>query len=194
MLPIIVGSKSDHPEKELENFWIEIAESSPNIVPDFFVFDYDNKAKRYIPKKISAISANAPMFGVPKMFTPVWCWPWSSWNHNEDDNNRIYDRNKREQLEHHHHYDFLNPRNWTYIYDHFPLAKTLDKYIDYKRLNLAPTKEELPEVLRLIITAVDVLTARPLIFDNAKMEIKAKHIPSKLWLSNIWISMGRSRR
>ena len=153
-----------------------IAESSPNIVPDFFVFDYDNKAKRYIPKKISAVSANAAMFGVPKMFTPVWCWPWSSWNHNEDDNNRIYDRNKREQLEHHHHYDFLNPRNWTYIYDHFPLAKTLDKYIDYKRLNLAATKEELPEVLRLIITAVDVLTARPLIFDNAKMEIKAKHI------------------
>ena len=111
------------------------------------------------------------MFGVPKMFTPI----WSPWNHNEDDNNRIYDRNKREQLEHHHHYDFLNP-NWTYIYDHSPLAKTLDKYIDYKRLNLAPTKEELPEVLRLIITAVDVLTARPLIFDNTKMEIKAKHI------------------
>ena len=98
------------------------------------------------------------MFGVPKMFTPIWCWPWSPWNHNEDDNNRIYDRNKREQLEHHHHYDFLNPRNWTYIYDHSPLAKTLDKYIDYKRLNLAATKEELPEVLRLIITAVDVLT------------------------------------
>ena len=52
--PIIVGSKSDHPEKELENFWIEIAESSPNIIPDFFVLDYDNEAKKYIPKKISA--------------------------------------------------------------------------------------------------------------------------------------------
>ena len=173
---IIVGSKSDHPEKELENFWIEVAENSPNIIPDFFVLDYDNEAKKYIPKKISAASVNAAMFGVPKMFTPIWCWPWSPWNHNEDDNNRIYDRNKREQLEHHHHYDFLNPRNWTYIYDHSPLAKTLDKYIDYKRLNLAATKEELPEVLRLIITAVDVLTARPLIFDNTKMEIKAKHI------------------
>ena len=51
---IIVGSKSDHPEKELENFWIEVAESSPNIIPDFFVLDYDNEAKKYIPKKISA--------------------------------------------------------------------------------------------------------------------------------------------
>ncbi len=170
---IIVGSKSDCPEKELENFWMEIAESSPNIIPDIFVFDYDNKAKKYISKKISAASANAAMFGVPKMFTPVW-WRLSPWSHDEDDNNKIFNRNKRERSEHY--YDFLNPRNWTYFYDHSPLAKTLDKYIDYKKLNLAAAKEELPEVRRLIITAVDVMTARPLIFDNAKMEIKAKHI------------------
>jgi NTE family protein len=170
---IIAGSKSDHPEKELENFWIEVAESSPNIIPDIFVFDYDNNAKKYISKKISSASANAAMFGVPKMFTPVWR-RWSPWSHYENDNNRIYDLNKREQQEHY--YDFLNPRNWTYFYDHSPLAKTLDRYIDYKRLNLAATKEKLPEVLRLIITAVDVMTAKPLIFDNAKMEIKAKHI------------------
>ena len=170
---IIVGSKSDHPEKELENFWIEIAESSPNIIPDIFVFDYDSKAKKYVSKKISAASANAAIFGVPKMFTPVW-WRWSPWSHEEDDNNKIFNHNKREPSEHY--YDFLNPRNWTYFYDHSRLAKTLDKYIDYKKLNLAAVKEELPEVRRLIITAVDVMTARPLIFDNAKMEIKAKHI------------------
>jgi NTE family protein len=170
---IIVGSKSDHPEKDLENFWLEISESSPNIIPDIFVFDYDNKAKKYISKKISAASANAAMFGVPKMFTPIW-WRWSPWSHDEDDNNKISNRNKREQSEHY--YDFLNPRNWTYFYDHSPLAKTLDKYIDYKKLNRAAAKEELSEALRLIITAVDVTTARPLIFDNAKMEIKAKHI------------------
>ena len=170
---IIVGSKSDHPEKELENFWIEIAESSPNIIPDIFVFDYDSKAKKYVSKKISAASANAAMFGVPKMFTPVW-WSWPTWSYDEDDNNKIFNRKKRERSEHY--YDFLNPRNWTYFYDHSRLAKTLDKYIDYKKLNLAAVKEELPEVRRLIITAADVMTARPLIFDNAKMEIKAKHI------------------
>src|ERR687886_370202 len=169
---IIAGNKSDHPEKELENFWIEVAESSPNIIPDVFVFDYDNNAKRYISKKISAASANAAIFGVPKIFTPVW-FRWDHWRHDEDDNNKTY-RNKREQPEHY--YDILNPRNWTYFYDHSALAKTLDKYIDYGKLNLAARKEELPEVLRLIITAVDVMTARPLIFDNAKMEIKAKHI------------------
>ena len=170
---IIVGSKTDHPEKELENFWIEIAESSPNVIPDIFVFDYDNKSKKYISKKISAASTNAAMFGVPKMFTPVW-WRWFPWSRDKDDNNKIFNCNKKERSEHY--YDFLNPRNWTYFYDHSPLAKTLDKYIDYKKLNLAAAKEELPEVRRLIITAVDVMTARPLIFDNSKMEIKAKHI------------------
>lgn len=41
---------------------------------------------------------------------------------------------------------------------------------------MAATNEELPSVLRLIITAVDVLTAKPLIFDNTQMEIKTKHI------------------
>src|ERR687885_572014 len=125
---IIVGSKTDHPEKELENFWMEIAESSPNMIPDIFVFDYDT---------------NAAMFGVPKMFTPVW-WRWPTWSHDDADNNKIfYNRNKTEWSEHY--YDFLYPRNWTYFYDHSPLAKTLEKYIDYKKLNLAAKEEELPE-------------------------------------------------
>ena len=170
---IIVGSKSDHPEKDLEDFWMELAESNLNIIPDIFVLDYDSKSKKYVSKKISAASANAAMFGVPKMFTPVWL-RWPAWGHDYTDNNNIFNRDKTEQPEHY--YDFLNPRNWTYFYDHSPLAKTLDKYIDYRKLNLAATKEELPEVLRLIITSVDVMTARPLIFDNTKMEIKAKHI------------------
>jgi NTE family protein len=170
---IIVGSKSDHPEKALEEFWMELAESNLNIIPDIFVFDYDSKSKKYISKKISAASANAAIFGVPKMFTPIWS-RWYPWRHDDADNNKTFNRGKTERSENY--YDFLNPRNWTYLYDHSPLAKTLDKYIDYKKLNLAAAREELSEVRRLIITAVDVMTARPLIFDNAKMEIKAKHI------------------
>lgn len=151
---IIVGSKSDHPENDLEDFWLELAESTPTIIPDIFVMDYDKSVKTYVPKKISSASTNAAIFGVPKMFVPRWL--------------KQEDIFKKE--------NFLDPRSWTYLYDHWPLAKTIDKYIDYKKLNLAATQEELPEVLRLIITAVDVMTARPLIFDNTKMEIKAKHI------------------
>ena len=152
---IIVGSKSDHPEKDLEDFWLGLAESNPSIIPDIFLMDYDKSTKTYVPNEISSASANAAVFGIPKMFIPRWL--------------KLEDMFKEKE-------HFFDSRSWTYLYDHSPLAKTLDKYIDYKKLNLAATQEELPEVLRLIITAVDVMTARPLIFDNTKMEIKAKHI------------------
>ena len=56
---IIVGSKSGHPEKDLEDFWIEIAESNPNVIPDIFVLDYDSNAKAFTTKKVPSASANA---------------------------------------------------------------------------------------------------------------------------------------
>jgi NTE family protein len=163
---IIVGSKSDHPENDLEEFWLEIAESNYKIIPDIYLFDYDSQNQKYVPKQISSASANAAMFGVPKVFIPRW------WKLQPIEQEILPDGqdNRKQPLE------FVDPRKWTYLYDHSPLIKTLDKYIDYKKLNLAASKEELPEVLRLIITSVDVMTSKPLIFDNTKMEIQAKHI------------------
>ena len=160
---IIVGSKGDYPEKDLEDFWIEIAESNPMLISDTFTFEYDTAARRYITKKISSASANAAIFGVPKMFVPRW---QSSWNWEK--NASLLKEEKGLQ--------YFDPRSWTYIYDHSPLAKTLDKYIDYKKLDLATTQKGLPSVLHLIITAVVVMTSKPLVFDNTKMEITAKHI------------------
>jgi NTE family protein len=168
---IIVGSKTDHPEKDLEEFWIELAESSPMIIPDTFMFEYDTAARSYVTKKISSASANAAIFGVPKMFVPRWNW----WNWDKSMLSKGEAEQGKMQQQQQPQY-FFDPRSWTYLYDHSPLAKTLDKYIDYKKLNLAARKEELPEVLRLIITAVDVMTSKPLVFDNTKMEIKSKHI------------------
>jgi NTE family protein len=163
---IIVGSKTDHPEKDLEEFWLEIAESNHTIIPDTYLLDYDIIRGRYIPKQISSASANAAIFGVPKMFVPRW------WSLQPTDQGILSDSEEDGPKPQY----FTDPRSWTYVYDHSPLAKTLDKYVDYKKLNLAATKEELPQIRRLIITAVDVMTSRPLIFDNTKMEIKAKHI------------------
>ncbi|MBD0359130.1 MAG: patatin-like phospholipase family protein [Nitrososphaeraceae archaeon] len=168
---IIVGSKSDHPEEDLEQFWIELAESSPMIIPDTFMFEYDTAARSYVAKKMSSASANAAIFGVPKMFVPRWNW-WN-WDKNmllkaDAEQGKIQQQKQSQYL--------FDPRSWTYLYDHSPLAKTLDKYIDYKKLNLAASEEDLPSVLRLIITAVDVMTSKPLVFDNTKMEIKSKHI------------------
>jgi NTE family protein len=50
-------------------------------------------------------------------------------------------------------------------------VKTAEKYIDYNKLqpNGKPNS-------RLIITAVNVMTAEPLIFDSAKQQITSKHI------------------
>lgn len=164
---IIVGSKSDHPKNDLEEFWLEIAESNYKIIPDIYLIDYDSHNQRYIPKQVSSASANAAIFGVPKVFIPRWLKLQPTEQDLLPDG---VDYGQRSPPY------FTDPREWTYLYDHSPLVRTLDKYIDYKKLNLAATKEELPEVLRLIITSVDVMTSRPLIFDNTKMEIKAKHI------------------
>lgn len=63
-------------------------------------------------------------------------------------------------------YKYFDPRTWTYLYDLYPLAKNLDKYVDHSQLNLAATKGKLPDVLRIMITTVDVMTSKPLVFDN----------------------------
>jgi NTE family protein len=67
--------------------------------------------------------------------------------------------------------EYFTPNKWTYLYDHSPLVKTAEKYIDYNKLqpNGKPNS-------RLIITAVNVMTAEPLIFDSAKQQITSKHI------------------
>ena len=67
---IIVGSRRGDPEKDLEEFWLEIAESSPTIIPDLFTVDYDENTYTYRTKRISSAATNAAFFGVPKMFVP----------------------------------------------------------------------------------------------------------------------------
>ena len=68
---IIAGSKSDQPEKDLEDFWLEISESNMQIIPDLLIYEWDSYNKEYLTKKISSASANAAIFGVPKMFVPT---------------------------------------------------------------------------------------------------------------------------
>ena len=54
--PIIVGSKGDHPEKHLEEFWLEIAESNYKIIPDIYLSVYDSRNQRYTQKRVSSAS------------------------------------------------------------------------------------------------------------------------------------------
>ena len=166
---IMAGSKNDNPAKDLEDFWLEVAESNVNVIPDMFSFDYDNQTHQMNFKNSSSASLNAAIFGVPKFFVPR----WFNWNMFQYKNSR----------------DLITlPSQWTYIYDNTPLAKTLEKYIDLKKLspNLKQdntTNNTNDDNLldnnrqpRLIITAVDVLSAQPIIFDSYRTQIQMKHL------------------
>ena len=159
---IIAGSKSDQPEKDLEEFWMELAESSYSIVPDFFFFDYNQDIGSMSFKRMPAASINSALFGVPKMFVPRWLGGGA-----DPVLKDIIGQNGSTMM----------PNRWTYLYDHSPLGKTLEKYIDFSKLDSNKTlKKSSPYNARLIITCVNVLTAEPMVFDSAKMRIQTKHL------------------
>jgi NTE family protein len=158
---IIAGSKSDQPERDLEDFWLELAESSYNIVPDFFFFDYNQDAGTVSFKRMPSAGINSALFGVPSMFVPRWL------RGAEPISRDIVGQNGSTFI----------PSRWTYLYDHSPLGKTLEKYIDFSKLDPNQSvKESSAYNARLIITCVNVLTAEPIVFDSAKMRIKSKHL------------------
>lgn len=70
------------------------------------------------------------------------------------------------------HLQILNTlRHTSGLFDHSPLIKVLEKYVDFNKLQPNGNPNS-----RLIITAVNVLTAEPLIFDSTKQQITSKHI------------------
>jgi NTE family protein len=165
---IIAGSKNDNPVKDLEDFWLELAESSYTIIPDIITLDYDESIGIGL-KAIPSASLNATIYGIPKMFIPRWL---QSTNISEKS---LLDK---QQL----------PWNWTYIYDNSPLGKTLQKYIDFKKLspemNSSSYFSDTTQTVRFIVTAVNVLNAEPLIFDSFKMQIQLKHLLASVGYPN----------
>jgi len=169
---IIAGSKSDNPVQDLEDFWIELAESSYTIIPDIVTFDYDDETKQTKLKTVPSASLNTAFFGVPKMFIPRW---FQINNPNDKQSFSV-----GEQL----------PWNWTYIYDNSPLCKTLEKYIDFKKLSpeFNSNSSTSTTTIRLIVTAVNVLTAEPLIYDSFKIQIQLKHLLASVGYPNYGFS------
>ena len=161
---IAAGSNNDRPEVDLENFWLDLAESSYNIIPDTFTFDFDYQKYQTKLKRSPAASLNAAFYGVPGFFIPRWL----NFNISNLDSSQI------EQY-------YQPPWKWTYIYDNSVLSKTLEKYIDFKKLSPRSQQNNTNEGnsnsnTRLIVTAVDVLSAEPLIFDSYKRSIEMKHL------------------
>jgi NTE family protein len=176
---IMVGSKDEkHPEQLLEQFWLELADSYIDLdkttlphpsdsifqlIEQFMPFrSYYDDLKLLSQQKIYLTNANeyerrvkqlkafysSAIFGNDKMFKPRWMH-----------NNALADP------------EYFTPIKWTYMYDHSPLAKTLEKYIDFDKLRPKGNPNT-----RLILTAVNILTAESLTFDSYKQQITPKHI------------------
>ena len=166
---IIAGSKGeDPPEKTLEQYWLELAEdSAANLNSPFLEWlarypiltpppplpsptpTTGHSAMTHISQVKSVLSFyRSAIYGNSKIFVPRWR-PEFAFSDPQ----------------------YFTPDKWTYMYDHSPLVKTAEKYIDYNKLQPNGKSNS-----RLIITAVNVMTAEPLIFDSAKQQITSKHI------------------
>jgi NTE family protein len=150
---IIAASKGENPSEDLEKFWLELAESSIKVIPDFYTLDYDRKNNAMMMVKSPSASLNSALFGVPKFFIPRWFLPSVDIN------------------------EF--PQDWTYLYDNTPLVQTIEKYVNFKKLSpgaLLADQDNDPNTIRLIVTAANVLTAEPIVFDSGKIQINVKHL------------------
>jgi NTE family protein len=174
------GKSGEPPEQSLEKFWLELSDSFVNLNENLefsyysagvrfmaqLLLDYyspylpgrreedakenpsSSRAKRKIRLEQLRSFTSSAFFGNDKMFKPRWRLEYA----NSDP-------------------EYFAPQRWTYLYDHSVLAKTLDKYVDYTKLN----PDGNPSA-RLVVTATDVLTAQPLVFDSSKQQITPKHI------------------
>lgn len=128
---IVAGSKGGHPEKDLEDFWLEVAEKiTPSMLPD------DLRAL--------VSSTYGAFFGNPKVFSPVW-------SHN------LYSIGG--------YLPFSSPE----LYDLSALKVTLQKYIDFRKLN----GQDVP---RLIVACTDVKTSEAVTFDSMETDIDVDHL------------------
>ncbi|MDQ2685944.1 MAG: patatin-like phospholipase family protein, partial [Thermoproteota archaeon] len=170
---IIAGTKDkDNIARKLEEFWIELSEGfvstfgsideNPfNPLNIFFQnqlyplpvnksFDDLLQSKKEHQIKVGQIRSfySSATYGNSKFFKPRWFQPQN-----------LFD------------VEYFTPSKWTYIYDHSPLIKTLEKYVDFEKLNVGSHNNP-----RLILTAVNVLNSKALTFDSYKQQIKPKHI------------------
>lgn len=132
---IVAGSKTGHPEKDLEAFWMDVAETiTPSGMPDYL--------------RAVMSSSYGAIYGNPKVFSPAWFMtPSPNMNNNSG---------------------YLSYQ-WPYLYDITVLKNTLQKYVDFTKLNDQNTP-------RLIVTSTDIKNSEAVIFDSMTSNIDADHL------------------
>jgi NTE family protein len=151
---IICGSKSDNPAATLEHFWLEISEKmAPFPVPDL--------------QRAFAASMFSAMYGNSRMFSPRWPTDWRSvlplkTSGTSTTTSLLFDYNLFWYS------PLIYPK--PYFYELKPLKHTLEKYIDFDKLNDAARAP------RLIITCTDLKESRPVIFDSKYTRIEVDHL------------------
>src|SRR5215213_7090872 len=158
---LIAGSKEqDHPERALEQFWLEIAENSVNLnspITEWLGVNTTTTTTTTSPFSFPLATANissntntlhnlqfkslfsfysSAIYGNDKMFVPRWRPDYS-----------LTDP------------QYFTPWKWTYLYDHSPLLYRPEKNIDCSRF--APSGAYSPP--RRVTTAVNALPAESVI-------------------------------
>ena len=142
---VIAGSKSGDSVADLENFWLDLAETvTPSSLPDGL--------------RTIASSSYTTFFGVPKAFAPIWF------------SNNYYHQNIWQRRDGLFFPSSSYPFSRNYLYDVVPLKKTLQRYIDFSRLN---THNNIP---RLIMTCTDIKNSEPVSFDSGHESIDTDSI------------------
>ena len=173
---IIAGSKQDRPESELEQYWLELAEGSINIGSPFIEW-----LSGYPLSRPTSTLSPSPSHSVTPTTPPTSAHPTTThfsqlrlaisfYNSAFYGNDKVFLPRWRPEFAFKDP-QYFTPTKWTYLYDHSPLVKTAEKYIDYNKLQPSGKPNT-----RLIITAVNVLTAEPLVFDSNKQQITPRHI------------------
>ena len=136
---IIAGSRTGSPEKDLEDFWLNVAETITS---------------SFMPESLRVImsSSYGALYGNSKIFSPIWhALPSLDGNSNLASG-------------------FFPFAGMTpYLYDLSNLKKTLERYVDFSKLN----NKNIP---RLIVTCTDIKNSEAVIFDSITTNIDADHV------------------
>jgi NTE family protein len=150
---IIAGSKEEHLEKALEQYWLELAEGTTALNFPFREWmagsPYHKRRHHYPQQPTSLTTSPSPdsetlkrllqvkstisfyssaIYGNRRIFVPRWSPEFAFTDP-----------------------QYFTPYKWTHMYDPSPLVNTAEKYIDYKKLRPKGRPNS-----RLMITAVNV--------------------------------------